>query len=625
MQEPRSPLAGRFQFVKGLQASAKSISWLATDARNGSSVVIASIGTARLAGLQSAVGFRHRHVATVVKVIRGPRIDELPPGAPRVAGVAVAQLVNGRCLQDELHDGPLSRVEAVQCVLTLIAAVESLEAIGGLHGAISPRSIILRPEAPDREGPVLTQLLAAPSGPYCTPERLRGEGPSDADDAWALHATLFTALTGAAPFGGTSVKELIHAMVHVGAAPLDRFDIQDPTLQALVAHGLVADPAKRETRIANLAAALRRWIKTGGAAPSAAIRQPSERPPALAENADWDDDDARTIVVNSSALLEMAPPDAAPDRSSAPELLTRNDDEDAASIDSVSELLAAPLKPPVKEPERAPEPETNEPPLEQDPKAPRPPLQTPSAAVASGDWTTQTDGRVRPARRRRAVLVFALAGLSVLAGTGYVARARWMALLQKPPPAHTRRQVVQRRPPAPRPAPSAALPRQPSARARLTACVTAHFPKDALEPGSDFSFVCSDADLRDVCSKLREKFTPASDAAPTATGTALWAGFGWYQLPAAAILRGQCCAAPAPIQVPVSAAVCPQPARSLRDFAVKKLVPHQVLHDEVAFSVVATCFFVKHVANPFHFDKPPSDRDLATFKQFVHQAEQLSN
>lgn len=309
MDAPRAPLAGRYRFLRGLQAGAKTASWLATNQRTGHPVIVASLGAGRVAGLEGVVGLKHRHLTAILDMIHEPKPEELPnPNAPpKVSTLAVSEFASGLSMHDRLRYGPLAPAQAVAWLLQLIEPLKSMHAIGGLHGAISPRSIVLEPDSADFEGPVLTQLIAAPSGPYCSPERLRGRGPSTTDDVWALHATLYAALTGATPFGGTSREELVHSMVRVGARPLSDYGMLDATLEPIAARGLEPDPAQRETQLGGLEQQLRNWMRDH--AQSRVAHQPaSEPPPPPADDfsTDWDDDDAQTVMTNSAEIFEMA-------------------------------------------------------------------------------------------------------------------------------------------------------------------------------------------------------------------------------------------------------------------------------------------------------------------------------
>ncbi len=248
MQAPQTPLAGHYRFSRSLQTGAKSVSWLAIDENTRRTVIASALGAARVAGLEGIVGVRHPHLAAVIDVIHDadPASLPAPAGALKSAAIAVAEYVHGVTLHERLHSSRLELVEAVRIVETLAQAVESLHAIGGVHGAISPRSVVVDPDN-GPTGPVLTQLIAPPSGSYCSPERLRGHGPSTVDDMWALHATLYATLTGTTPFSGTSREQLVRSMVSAGVAPLAEHGIDDEELQKIIAQGLLADPAKRCT------------------------------------------------------------------------------------------------------------------------------------------------------------------------------------------------------------------------------------------------------------------------------------------------------------------------------------------------------------------------------------------
>ncbi len=329
MQAPQTPLAGRYRFSRSLQTGAKSVSWLAIDEKTRRTVIVSALGAARVAGLEGIVGVRHAHLAAIVDVIHDADPDSLPAPAVKAPAVVVAEYVHGTTLHDALRAGRPELLEAVEIVEKLAEAIESLHAIGGVHGAISPRSVVATPEN-GPQGPVLTQLVAPPSGSYCSPERLRGHGPSTVDDMWALYATLYATLTGTTPFSGTSRERLVKSMVSAGARPLAEHGIFDAALEGLIARGLAAEPGKRSTDIVEFREALGAWkaSRTSMAPPEATGQTPIQ--PADDNEAEWDDDNAQTIVSSAAELLAAARTMGAASKGAADQVEQLLADADAA-------------------------------------------------------------------------------------------------------------------------------------------------------------------------------------------------------------------------------------------------------------------------------------------------------
>lgn len=258
MPDPTALLSGRYRYKSRLDAGTKAPTWLAVDQKTGKEVVASALPTARVAALMGVVGLKHASLAAIVEVVDAPEAQALPEGTPAGGAVVVAEHVGGRTLHQALKAARLTPAEAVTLWIRLSQGVDALHTSGGAHGAISPRSIVLDPGG-ERQGPILTQLLAPTSGAYCAPERLQGRGPSSADDTWALHAVLFSALTGSPPFRGDTKDQLLKSIAGGQLQRLKDFGINDEALQEILASGLVANLARRRAGAAELVEALERW------------------------------------------------------------------------------------------------------------------------------------------------------------------------------------------------------------------------------------------------------------------------------------------------------------------------------------------------------------------------------
>ena len=334
MTTPAVPLGGRYLYKSKIEAGTKAPTWLATDQQTGKDVVATSLAPARVAALMGVVGLKHAHLAAIVDVVDSPEPDAMPAGTPSGAAVVVAEHVGGKTLHQALKTGRLTPAEAVTLWIRLCQAASALHASGGAHGAISPRSIVVEPSG-GRPGPVLTQLVAPTSGAYCAPERLQGRGPSSADDAWALHAVLFAALTGSPPFRGDTKDQLLQSIVSGQIQKLVDFGVRDATLQDIVEAGLVANLARRRGSVDPFIEALERW-------------EPASEGRAAA--AEWEEDLATVVASESEALA-------------------------AVMLDSKSRGAAGPSLPPVAVSDE-------ESPAAAPPPAARPPVPTRGAAPA---------------------------------------------------------------------------------------------------------------------------------------------------------------------------------------------------------------------------------------------------
>ncbi len=276
MEAPK-PVADRYRFLKALRGSSKTLIWLATDDETNQTVVASLLPKARAAGIKPLTQVTHPHLAKIHAVVEKFDRDSLPSEEARADGaVVIAEYVPGRTLHQRLESGSLDPNKAVQVVMRLAKALRAIHDKGGVHGAVSPRSVIVT-RAELGVVPVLTQLLAAPNGAYCSPERVTGGGPSKEDDTWALHSTLYAALTGRPPFSGESRKELARMILAGKPVPLSAFGVEDPELQTLLTSGVTGKPDTRVSTVKALETELATWSRrSGGDSPP-----PSQAPPSI--------------------------------------------------------------------------------------------------------------------------------------------------------------------------------------------------------------------------------------------------------------------------------------------------------------------------------------------------------
>lgn len=329
------PLAGRYRFLRRLRGTSSGVIWLASDSVAGRTVVASSITSTRVPGLRRSVNLEHPHLASMLDLFDNVSPAQIPGRVALRPGmaIAVAEHVTGQTLHEKLEAGALPPERAVAVIANLATGLHALHARGGIHGALSPRSIVI---ARNDGGPVpvLTNLRAAANGAYCSPDRVRGGGPSAEDDTWALHATLFAALTGDSPYHGRTREELAGAILSGSVPDLSRFGIDDGELRRLVQEGLQPKPNRRQTQVAGLARSLASWLQ---AHPHAGLDRPSAVPPVpttiapppiddedvaeghrtvalaapvqnarLPEDEEKDDDEMETVQLDASSVLARA-------------------------------------------------------------------------------------------------------------------------------------------------------------------------------------------------------------------------------------------------------------------------------------------------------------------------------
>lgn len=190
------------------------------------------------------------------------------------------------------RDGSLTEKDAVGWVLRLAKRIEALHALGVAHGNISPACVRADGAACSSRGVLVDVRDTAADPHYHSPERASGASLSATDDVWALAATLYAAVTGQPPFGGTGEAEA-HQRILSGTnpAPLAVFDVGDDELQRVFDAAFQRDPGRRTTRLAALREALEKW------SPEARALPPLEDGGDGEDGEDEDeDDDARTVM-----------------------------------------------------------------------------------------------------------------------------------------------------------------------------------------------------------------------------------------------------------------------------------------------------------------------------------------
>jgi len=658
MTAPETPLAGRYRFVRRIQAGQKTIAWLVSDLTSDRQLVASALGASRLKALKPALGVRHKYLAAIVEVVEDPDPAEIPSDGAVVhaAAVALAEIVSGLTLHDQLKGGSLGVSDSVAVLAGICDATEALHDALAAHGAISPRSILIAPSVP-RPSPVLLQLVAPTSGAYSTPERLLGQGPTPEDDVWALHASLYTSLTGSAPFEGASKDALVSAMQSDRRKPLSDFDIDEPGLQALLDRGF-ADASERTKNVGELKQGLYDWLR-------ARVPQRDSLSELAPPSLDWDepapviesappialysDEDESSPAKPSAAEPVEKPVEAEP---KTPDEKDRSAEREAAASATVepgepeTTLAAlrreAPPKPEAEaEPEapREPEAAASEPSHESKEKAPAPatssrrstkpragraPAAKPKPKRAGAERASRPPApKARPARSGG--FIFAALGLGALAfGAAFYAGRS----IKPEEPAPTRpaepSATVMGAPVAPPVASADAAPsRDPDDPKRRAACVASYFPPDTFRGDEDFGFLCNKQDFRAITSGLHRQVVVSSKGNVTA-GMKEWATLDWYEIAVTAVVRGGCCPPDVLLDVELPAYVYTGLCEPIAE-ALVKVGRHPIRPDETkarakAFAAEIRCLYVHDEPRPFRYPTQPSGANRLVFEAFLERA-----
>lgn len=612
MSDPRSPLAGRFSFAGLVRTTQGPRRWLLTENDTGRRVVAVATEAGRLATLEAAKGVKHRHLASVVDVVREVSPQALPEGVvvPTAGGVAVAEYLPGTTLRQQLESGPINPIKAVAWTLRLAEAVQALHQAGGVHGAISPRSVLAEPEG-RKIAPVLSQLLAQPVGAFCPPERLRGSVETSADDVWALHAVLFAMLTRQAPFKGGARDALLKSMLAGRPKPLSSFGVDEPVLDEILGRGLVGEKRLRVTDLPELVQTLDGWERDRTIMPP---KRPAMPRPASRGLADIASGAALGASRDDGVIIddELLPEDEGTElRSAQPPL---------GALPPVA-VTAAPTPPlPGSVVSALPQPA---------------PTAAPAGTAAPSQYVGEAPKRpskrvsINPFEKKKQVWPMVV-GAALLGGAGvYLAVA--------PDSAPTSPSAAPPVVAAPVATTSKPAQKKKSVAEDRDACVVAYFPEGSFTGTPNFEFVCSDRDFREISTSLSQMVEPTAGASAGTGGTSAsgadarggsggadagmkGSGLDWYELPAAAIIRRHCCVASAPLTLPESAGWCEQLQSAVRRIAEDSSKAVDLAPAARDFDKAVNCLFANKIARPYPYEKPPSEANRAAFQQFLGRA-----
>ena len=212
---------------------------------------------------EAAAGLDHPHIVPVHEV---GRQDGLP--------FYTMKLMTGGTLAGRMS-GPTGDPRwAAEAVATVALAVHHAHRRGVLHRDLKPSNILLdaegRPHVADfglaRWPGAVDELTrtGTPLGspPYMAPEQASGrrDAVSTATDVHGLGAVLYALLTGAAPFRGGSVPEILERVRNDPPSPPSKANPKvDRDLETICLKCLEKDPARRYQSAEAMAEDLRRW------------------------------------------------------------------------------------------------------------------------------------------------------------------------------------------------------------------------------------------------------------------------------------------------------------------------------------------------------------------------------
>jgi serine/threonine protein kinase/tetratricopeptide (TPR) repeat protein len=201
------------------------------------------------------------------------------------------ELLAGEPLGARLARGALTAADTATISLQTLDALDALHTRGLIHRDLKPSNLFLTPHGvklldfglarPMASGlgsdtaTVLTQAGSIVGTPnYMAPEQVRGEALDGRADLFAMAALLFEMLSGRVAFGGATMVDILHAVLHEQPPPLSG-GAAIAGLDRVVHRALQKKPADRYESAAAMAAAIRGVV---AARESTEIAAPAVRP-----------------------------------------------------------------------------------------------------------------------------------------------------------------------------------------------------------------------------------------------------------------------------------------------------------------------------------------------------------
>jgi hypothetical protein len=487
-----------------------------------------------------------------------------------------------------------------------------LHGAGAVHAALSPRSVIAVPEG-RAIAPVLSQLVAPGVGPFCPPERLKGSAETAPDDVWALHATLYTALTRQAPYRAPTRDALLKQMLSGRPKPLSAFGIDEPALQEILDRGLSYEKRVRVTELSEFIQTLDGWERDPRAMP--VKRQVPPRPARglmdIVGGTGLGKDRDDGIVIDDATLPDDEGAELNPKPVAAP----------PAPTPPVPPVAVAP---PVPAPGPAPSPASPVPPARDafgSGSLPQIPLDPSALAAAGAGVPLKKRISINPFERKRRVWPLVLVAAIAGGGGVYLAVAP-DADPPKPKPEETAAPEVTQKAPQPE-------RKKLSPGEERDACVSSYFDPGAFVGAQNFSFVCADGDFREIATHLHQLAHVVPSAGPDGGAPApievagahgSSSGLDWYELPATAIIRKSCCVNSTAVSLPETPGWCEQLQAVVRRIADDSGKAGDLAPDARSFDKAVSCLFANKVKGAYSYDKPPSEPNRAAFQQFLSRA-----
>jgi serine/threonine protein kinase len=232
-------LAGKYLLLRPLGAGGMGQVWVARNLATQAEVAAKVLLPERVVYGDALDRFRDEAQATASLshrgIVRAFDLVELDPGSGSL--LLVMELLHGQTLARRLDQaGRLTVVETVRVLVPILLALDHAHRVGIVHRDLKPDNIFL---AADPDGEMIPKLVdfgiskmrhasrsitargALVGTPfYMSPEQARAESVDGRSDVFAIGILLYECLSGAAPFDGDTLHDVVRAVLEVHPPPL---------------------------------------------------------------------------------------------------------------------------------------------------------------------------------------------------------------------------------------------------------------------------------------------------------------------------------------------------------------------------------------------------------------------
>ncbi|MFN0111117.1 MAG: bifunctional serine/threonine-protein kinase/formylglycine-generating enzyme family protein [Blastocatellia bacterium] len=195
----------------------------------------------------------------------------------------VMEFVDGRNLRDLIDNQAMEYRRAIKLITQVCDAIDAAHQKGIVHRDLKPENIMVQGEgaremvkvldfgiakmleddrAPDQQGRLTKAGTIMGTPQYMSPEQCQGKNIGPASDIYSIGIIAYEMLSGATPFTGNSVSDLLVKQLHSRPVPLNQIAPQVPGILAIeVMQSLEKAPALRHSSASELARCLRRAVR----------------------------------------------------------------------------------------------------------------------------------------------------------------------------------------------------------------------------------------------------------------------------------------------------------------------------------------------------------------------------